>query len=119
MLIDRLSQQRRLDSLVDDYAIGLLSRDQFTRAKGAAEAELERLDGDLDRANSESLSIDVPVGQTLREAWAQNDDDWRRSLLSVLVKRIVVNPGLTKPYYFVDGHRYRFDPALIDIECLA
>jgi site-specific DNA recombinase len=120
LLTQRDSQQLRLDALVDDYATGVLSRTQFTRAKNAAQTELERMGQEIGRLNRTMQISDVPLGMTLREMWDQSDSDqWRRSILSLLVKRIVLNPGITKPYYRVGEKVMRFDPSLVDIEWIA
>jgi site-specific DNA recombinase len=108
LLVERQSQQRRLDALIDGYALGLLSRSQLARAKATCEAELERIDGSIERMRKQALAVDRPPDETLRQTWATRDDEWRRALLGLLIKTITVNPGITKPYYFVDGKRYRF-----------
>lgn len=115
LLANRQAQQQRLDGLTDDYATGLLDRDGFARASATARTELSRLDGLIDSYKRQLHGIDVPAGQSVRDAWTRQDTDWRRALLELLIKRIVVRPGSSKPYYFVDGKRFRFAPELIDI----
>jgi len=81
-------------------------------AKTAAAARLVDLDRQIEAARRQALMVKVPLEKTLREAWDEATDDWRRDLLSLLIKRIVVHPGITKPYY----KQWRFDPMLVDIE---
>ena len=59
------------------------------------------------------------MGQTLRQEWDANGDEWRRGLIRLLIKKITVLSGNTKPFYVADGVRYRFDPSLIEIDWLA
>jgi DNA invertase Pin-like site-specific DNA recombinase len=112
----RLARER-VNALVDDYASGLLNRQQFSRAKTLAEAEVESLAELVNR--TQSTTVAVEPGQTVRDAWMQNGDDWRRSLMSLFIKRIVLKPGNTKPFYNVDGKTMRFDPDLVVIDWLA
>lgn len=106
----------KLNELVDDYASRLLSREQFARAKATAEAALREVDRELESVNRKALHVDIPAGETVRDAWMRADDEWRRRLIGLVIKRVVARPGLTKPYYLADGVRYRFDPTLIEIE---
>jgi len=104
----------RVNGLVDDYATGLLDRAQFQRAKATAESALHEVQTELDKARGMSIGLDT--GQTVRQAWQANGDTWRRALIGLLIKRVDVQVGKTKPYYMADGKRYRFDPSLIDIQ---
>jgi DNA invertase Pin-like site-specific DNA recombinase len=119
LLHSRQAAKTRLDALVEDYATGLLDREQFSRAKGAAEAELERLERELEVVNRHRTAAGlIPVGDSVRAAWDNSGSDtWRRTLLAMLIDKIVVNPGSTKPFYVTrDGQRHRFDPQWIDIQ---
>jgi site-specific DNA recombinase len=120
LLIRRKGLSDRLNALVDDYATGLLDREQLTRAKSTAEAELARIDTDIEVRNRQRSGAGlVPVGQSIRKAWDEADsDDWRRTLLGLLIKPVVVNPGNTKPYVRVNGRLMRFDQRLIEIDWL-
>lgn len=117
LLDERAAQQQRVDALVDDYATGLLSRDQFTRAKAAAETELQRVEGQLEAANRElGRGVILGVGESVRQAWQSSEsDEWRRTLLGLLIKAVRVNPGQRKPAY----KQWKFDGSLIEIEWLA
>lgn len=115
---ERNAQRVRLDGLVDDYATGLLKRAQFERAKKTAESELLRLERDLTRLTSlHSVFGMLPEGKSVREAWDEEPEDWRRTLIATLIERIVVDPGITKPYYeLLNGTVARFDPTLVTVE---
>ena len=119
-LSKRREIQQRLDSLVDDYAVGVLSKPQLVRAKGAAETELARLEGEIERLNRARAGVQLPVDQTLAQAWELSESNsWRRGVLSLLIKRIVLTPGTTKPFYTLqNGRLARFDPSLVTIDWL-
>jgi hypothetical protein len=41
--------------------------------------------------------------------------EWKRSLLQLVISRIIIKPGSAKPFYVVNGKRMRFSPDLVDI----
>ena len=114
----------RLDDLVTDYASGLLDRQQLARAKRIVEAAMETTRRRLDKLASSRALAAVPVGRSLREAWAAADLDWRRQLLALVVERVVLHPtgpgGRPWPEpgselaERIEG-RWRFDPAAVEI----
>ena len=68
LLDQRAAQQLRLDGLVDDYATGLLDRGELSRAKRKAQAELSRINGDIELLDTRK----GPTGQlTVRESLRQ------------------------------------------------
>lgn len=114
---EKKAQQAVLNRFVDDYATGRLSPAQFDRAKSTAEAELSRVDKLLARhASSHAVLSMLPTDKSATEAWNEGSADWKHSLASGLIERIVVYPGTTKPFYEVDGKIMRFDPSLVVIE---
>lgn len=118
LLSDRQAQQLRLDALVEDYATGLLSRQQLQRAKAAAERELGSLEAQIEALNRQRTATGlIPVGEPVRQAWERSEsDNWRRTLLGMVIERVIVMPGITKPFFELrDGRRVRFDPSLIKI----
>lgn len=122
LLADRTAHLLRIDGLVDDYATGLLTRDQLARAKATAESELARIEHEISQLSERRKATGlVSAGQTVRQAWDEsNSDDWKRALMSLLIKRIDVKVGKTKPFYQMpDGSVARFDPSLIEIEWIA
>lgn len=117
LLAERDAQRARLNQFVDDYATGLLSRPQFERAKDTAQTELSRVERLLTRqASSHAVLSMLPAGKSIREAWSEEPEDWKRSLIAGLIEKVIVSPGITKPFYDVDGVVARFDPSLVLIE---
>lgn len=117
LLSDRQKQRERLDQLLDDYATGLLTREQFERAKATAETELGRLQRLVTRyASSNAVLSMLPSDRSATAAWSEAGDDWKRALIDGLIERVVVQPGRTKPFYLADGVLMRFDPSLVTIE---
>lgn len=115
LLHNRGAHVRKLDELVDDYATGLLDRAQLARAKATVEAELRSIEEQIASLTG-YMKVQLPVGQTLREAWNSHPTSWQRALIGLVVKRIDVLPSRKSlPFYDVDGLRCRFDPANVVI----
>jgi hypothetical protein len=112
-LVERYDRQRqKLDDLVDDYAADLLTRDQFARAKSTAEAVLEQTRAELGRLQHRQAIAQLGPNQTVGEAWASADLQWRRSVVELVVDRVVVLPGHPG---FHQWRGYRFDPQYVKI----
>jgi len=113
----RTQHVNRIDMLVDDYATRLLTRAQFARAKQTAEAELRRIEHEISQhSHAATAGGLISAGQSVREFWETcESDESRRSLLSLLIEKITVMPGRSKPFMMVNGQRMRFDPSLIQI----
>lgn len=116
LIAQRENQAKRKDSLVNDYSTGLLDADEFALAKQSARLELERLDHEIERRTAlSSAHRMIDAGQSLRAAWDANGTDWRRRLVSLAHPgEIIVHPTHRKPFYLVDGQRYRFDQEAIE-----
>jgi hypothetical protein len=54
----------------------------------------------------------IPLDGTLAELWAEADLDFKRDLIKLLVKKVVVLPGRTQVMW---RGRLMFDPSLIQI----
>jgi hypothetical protein len=59
LLDQRATQQLRLDSLVDDYACGLLDRAEFVRARSRVKAELSRINGEVEILKAYSRETEI------------------------------------------------------------
>lgn len=107
----------RLETLLDDYTDGTLTKAEYTRAKNRLASQLEDVDGKLvELYQTDTLDGITGTIDSIRERWLVEDNGWRRQVIGTLIERVVVHVGKTKPYYIADGVRYRFDPELIDVE---
>lgn len=119
LLEARTLQEQRLEEIDDDYAAGEYSKERRDRLYGKAEKKLHDIDQELDQYNHGHRASDlIPLGQTLQEAWKASDSlNWKQEVIGLVIERIVVHPGATKPFYegtFYEG-RWRFDPSLVEI----
>lgn len=115
LLARRDASKAKIRDLLDDYTDGTLTKPEYVRAKARAQAALDATNQALTALfQSQTFNGLLGAGESVRARWEHEDDGWRRQLIDLLIERIVVNVGKTKPFYFVDGKRYRFDPELID-----
>jgi hypothetical protein len=114
LLALRAQQKQRLDEIMDDYGSNTLNRAEMTRAKASANAGLEKIDAEINGLNHHRTASGlIPVGQSIRDAWDQSEsEEWRRQILGLVIERIIVHPGISKPYYM---GKWRFDPKLIEV----
>jgi hypothetical protein len=114
LLEERNAQQLQLNGFVQDYATRLLTRDQFALAKVTAESKIARIESTIDLINRNRAGRGL--GQALRSAWESNDsDDWRRSLLALVIERITIEPSTKRPIYMIGDVPTRFDPDRVDV----
>jgi site-specific DNA recombinase len=116
----------KLDDLVADYASGLLNREQLAQAKAIVEDAMEDLRRRMDKLSSGRALAALPVGRTIREAWAAADLDWRRTLVGLVVERVVIHPGRPGAHRWpadddaellghTGGRQWQFDPGKVEI----
>jgi site-specific DNA recombinase len=112
-----LEQKARLDQLVIDYGSGLLDREQLVLAKIAAEEALEGIKRKLARQEHNNVLASIPAGKSLRDAWKSADTDWRRTLVALVVERVVILPGRPGEHRWKarDGRQWYFQPEHVRI----
>lgn len=111
------ARKRKLSELVEDYASGLLNREQLTQAKAVVEEALERTRSRLAKLESGRALASIPADKTIREAWEGGSLVWRRSLISLLVEKVVIQPSWPggRRWQAPDGRVFAFDPAAVQI----
>lgn len=122
LLQERQARLTRLDELTDDYLAGLFTKSELSRAKTAGEAALHELDQQIDTiTRARTGAVMLPVGVTVRDAWATADLAWRRQLIGLVIKRVVIkpSPGSAQMPNSERFHGWRFRPQDVSIEWLA
>jgi site-specific DNA recombinase len=93
--------------------------EQVTAATQIVEETIEAIERKIHRFTSNRILASMSVDATLREEWDKGDLDWRRSLLALIIERVVVHPcGRTEVRYRPrqdDPREWRFDPEKIEI----
>jgi site-specific DNA recombinase len=104
--------QQRLQDLVQDYATGLLDRQQLAQAKGVVESEIGQIQAELSATQPRQVFSVVQASQEIKVAWEHEGIEWRRNLISLLVEKVVVHPGYPGRSRWRD---FVFDPHKIEI----
>ncbi|MEV6980810.1 recombinase family protein [Sphaerisporangium sp. NPDC051017] len=120
--LDELQAKRqKLTELIGDYYgdnLDQLTREQFMLAKGATETSIANLEGKVEKLSAKRGAAVLPVGQSIRETWLNSDDlGWKRSMIGLVMDKIIVHPGGGKPRYehqLTDAVS-KFDPEQIEI----
>lgn len=107
------AQETLIQELLEDRASGLLSRAEYARAKDLAEVRLTSIRADIAR-HSSGVVLSLPSTAITREQWDASSIEWRRSILDVLIKKIVVMP-VGKRDMKTRYKEWIFNPKLIDI----
>lgn len=81
--------------------------------RAAIMGEINRVETELGKLQSEKARVLLPTDQPLRVAWAAASLEWRRDVIKLVVEQIVVMPGHPGT---MQWNGYRFNPELIDIK---
>jgi len=57
----------------------------------------------------------IPLDESLRQVWEEADIDFKRDLIKLVVKKIVILPGRTQRLCKINDQTFRFDPSLMQI----
>jgi site-specific DNA recombinase len=112
LLNQRQAKLAKRDSLYSDYLADVISRELWLRGKGELEDMVAAINRQLSTLQSGRSLAQIPLDGTLAEVWGDADLDFKRDLIKLLVKKVVVLPGRTQAMW---RGQWRFDPSLIRI----
>jgi site-specific DNA recombinase len=107
-------QVLRIKDLDELFGGNEMPRESYVRASQAARTTLHDIDSEIAGLTAHS-TIRIDVGQTLQSSWDANPISWRRALLQLVIKQVVVQKAKTYPKYKVGDTIYKFDPKWIEI----
>lgn len=110
--------RERLDALVDDYANGLLDRQQLARAKATAEDRLHALESQLSTMTVTNTMSRVDWSKSVREIFEGADVYWLRDVAALLIDRVEIMPqgrGWKVEWLEIGGRKWRFQTGLVKI----
>jgi hypothetical protein len=116
LLNQRQAKVAKRDSIYNDYLADAISREMWLRGQAALDDMIESINRQLAAMQSGRTLARIPLDGTLHQVWEGADLDFKRDLIKLLVKKIVVLPGRTQGLWEFKGQRFRFDPSLIQIE---
>ena len=79
------------------------------------EDEIEAINRQLATMQSGRTLSRIPLDGSLRQVWKEADIDFKRDLIKLLVKKIVILPGRTQRLCKINDQFFRFDPSLMQI----
>lgn len=113
-LVRKLAAQRnRRDLIKRQYGRGEIeSLEEYKVMRAEADKAIDELQAELGKLRADRAIKVLPADGKLHEAWDQADIEWRRSVIELLVEKVVVHPGHPGAKQW---HGHRFDPDRIEI----
>jgi site-specific DNA recombinase len=95
---------------------GILSETYYVEQRDEIEAEMARRREQLDRSGTARPLTQVEPGQTLAQAWDTEDLDWRRSLVSLVIRKVIIHPGRPGQHKWItERGSWNFKPESVEI----
>jgi len=113
--LESIDIKNRRDALLDDYTDGTLNKDELKHTQERLSARKALIDTELDKLQRAQFNVSLNPGETVREAWMDRPDGWRRAFVDLLINEITIGKSSRKPFYDVDGKRTRFDIERVQI----
>lgn len=110
-ILDALRQdEATLEELArDHYVDRTISKSEFLAARGAIEGRIKAAQRELSRSAKAGVLASVPRdGGALAKAWDVRGLDWKRSVLSVVLDRVVIAPAPVRGRRAFDPRRVEF-----------
>ena len=115
-------QRERLDGFVDDYASGLLDRQQFARSKAIAESRIAELERQAAQLSGAGALRRADFSKGIRHMIESADVYLLRDIAELLIKEVRIMPQPKKGFQVkileIDGRDFRFDSSLVELEWL-
>jgi site-specific DNA recombinase len=115
LLSRREAMTSKLDELTDSFADGTLDKLAYKRASERVRGRLRDVDAEIEQLQRHGMSVALQAGQSVREAWDENSNGWRRQLIGMLVEKIIVMPSKKHPRYKIGDKTYYFDVDATDV----
>ena len=105
-----LQQHRR--NLVLEYGRGEHKKADYEAMLHAADDAIQETQIALGRFQNEQVASLIPADQPLRELWNEATLDWRRSVIKLLVDRVIIHPCQKQQRMW---RQWKFDPERVEI----
>jgi site-specific DNA recombinase len=112
---ERQHKEDHKRELLDDRARGILNRAEYEYAKHIVEDEIEAINRQLASMQSGRTLFRISLDGSLRQVWKEADIDFKRDLIKLLVRKVVILPGRTQRLCKINDQTFRFDPSLMRI----
>jgi DNA invertase Pin-like site-specific DNA recombinase len=97
---------------------GKFSEEDMLLTKELAEQAMEDTKRKMERIKSGMIFASLGPGETIRDAWDKHDLYWRRSLIAMLIEKIIIHksrPGTMTWQPEGSDRAWRFDPSKVEI----
>jgi DNA invertase Pin-like site-specific DNA recombinase len=97
---------------------GKFSEEDMLLTKELAEQAMEDTKRKMERIKSGMIFASLGPGKTIRDAWDKHDLYWRRSLIAMLIEKIIIHksrPGTMTWQPEGSDRAWRFDPSKVEI----
>ena len=109
-----LAQRKRRDLIKRQYARGdIETLDEYKAMRAEADNAIEELEAARAKLRSVRAVNLLPADGKLLEAWENADVTWRRKVVQLVIKRIVVRPGVPGANVY-KGRRFNPDDVIIE-----
>jgi site-specific DNA recombinase len=86
--------RKRRDLIRRQYARGDIEElDDYRAMRSEIDQNIEELQAGLSKLRTTRAANLLPTDGRIREAWEQGDLHWRRSVVQLVVERVIVKPG--------------------------
>jgi site-specific DNA recombinase len=104
--------QEHRKNLVLEYGRGEHIKADYTAMLHAADAAIDEMHTNLGKLQSSQTASLLTANQAVRELWEDATLDWQRSVIKLLVEKVVIHPcGQVKRNW----RQWRFDPDFVEI----
>ncbi|MEC3979536.1 recombinase family protein [Amycolatopsis sp. H20-H5] len=120
-LIDKLLKelthmQAHRQNLVREYGLGEHEKADYTTMLASADQAIEDLNDKLSPLYDPQVSALLPSGQPVRELWENASLDWQRSVVKLVVKKVVIHPCSGAVQHW-RGWRFELDSVELVARC--
>jgi site-specific DNA recombinase len=107
-------QQLHLQELASLFGKGrfFTTPEEYALARDAAQAELDETDAALAKVQTAKALVNLPPGQSIREAWDQASIEWVRTVTLLVADHVLIKPGHPGSHLW---NGYRFNPDNVEI----
>jgi site-specific DNA recombinase len=125
LLREHQEHKLRLEEVRAAYASGRLGMEDMLSIRAMIEEAMDGIRRRMAKLQSGRALASVPMGQSYRQAWDKGDLDWRRSLVALVVEKVILHPGRPGAHRWPDddnlellertGRQWQFDPDKVEI----
>jgi site-specific DNA recombinase len=108
--------KEELDRIAGLLRRGIFDERTYLQQRDEIQAEMDKLRQQLDRSGTTRPLTQVGPEQTIAEAWDAQGLDWRRSLVSLVIRKVIIHPGRPGQHKWItERGSWNFKPESVQI----